>query len=54
LRNAQREEYQAIAAARNEAQQQVTQARNDASRRRDQAVHAAQAQVSAEQDRWVS
>lgn len=53
LRNAQREEYQSITAARSEAQQQVAQARNDATRRRDQAVRAAQAQVNSEQDRWV-
>jgi hypothetical protein len=54
LRNAQREEYQSIAQARAEVQQQVAQARAEATRRRDQAVHSAQVQVDAEQDRWVS
>lgn len=53
LRNAQREEYQAIANARNEIQHQVAQARAEAAQRRDQAVRSAHAQVAAEQDRWV-
>lgn len=53
LRQAQREEYQAVANARAEVQHQVAQARAEATRRRDQAVHSAQVQVDAEQDRWV-
>jgi len=53
LRNAQRDEHQAISNARVQGQQAIHQAQQEAQRRRDEAIRAAQQRVSAEQDRWV-
>lgn len=52
LRNAQRDEFQAVADARAQGQREVHQARITAERKRDAAIRAAQARVAAEQDGW--